>query len=149
MTTRYTGEMSLRSIWRFTLFLLSAAWVTIASAQTLQWLPPGPFSLDCTVLKRCLVGEPCEAYREKTKIDHDSAGGETHYLLPASTVAKGVIGMVTRNAKQTLLGSATADANVFFRVTVFDDGALTIQSSHDGNSGNDATYYGTCRQDSV
>ena len=71
------------------------------------------------------------------------------FLLPEEVTAQGVIGMVSHHGKQTLLGSATADAKLFYRVTVFDEGRLTIQTSHANNAELDVTYYGTCRNDSI
>ena len=104
---------------------------------------------DCTVLKRCVIGQPCEPFRVKTKITNNPETGPAEFQLPTDVEVRGVIGMVTRNNKQILLGSATADASLFFRLTVFDDGALTIQTSNEKSTEADLTYYGTCRNDSI
>ncbi len=118
-------------------------------AQNLEWKPPGQLALNCTVLKQCIIGEPCEPFRGKTLIENNPEAGVAVFFLPTDITAKGVIGMVTHNGRQTLLGSATADASLFFRVTVFDDGNLTIQTSNENSSLADITYYGTCRNDSI
>lgn len=120
---------------------------SVSAQQELQWFQPGPFELTCPVLRYCQTEEPCVAVQHEFTIRHQPYEGPTFYGFPDGVTASGVLGMIAKpQGTQTLLGSATPDAERFYRVVVFEDGQITIGLSHATDKSTDAIYYGNCSE---
>lgn len=114
-------------------------------AQT-NWFTPDTFNVTCTLHTACPVNEACRPSAQSISINHNREQGMTQFTLPNGTESLGVLGVMSVDGTQTLMATASTDAQTVYRINIFPDAALTIGVTHYIDRPEDTLLYGTCNQ---
>ncbi|WGI22788.1 hypothetical protein [Amylibacter sp. IMCC11727] len=114
-------------------------------AQT-NWFTPDTFNVTCTLHTACPVNEACRPSAQSITINHNREQGMTQFILPNGTESRGVLGVMSVDKTQTLMATASTDAQTVYRINIFPDAAMTIGVTNYIDRPEDMFLYGTCKQ---
>ncbi len=114
-------------------------------AQT-NWVTPDTFNVTCAIHTACPVNEACRPTTQSITINHNREQGMTQFVLPNGTESLGVLGVMSVDATQTLMATASTDAQTVYRINIFPDAAMTIGVTNYIDRPEDTFLYGTCKQ---
>lgn len=128
------------------LFCTTLALLATPTLAQTNWFSPNAVNVTCTLHTACPVNEACRPSAQSITINHNREQGMTQFILPDGTESLGVLGVMSVDGTQTLMATASKDAQTVYRINIFPDAALTIGITNYIDRPEDTFLYGTCKQ---